>query len=82
MLKPVRQPHNNLMLGAPADWDESKGDCIGLPATRGEDGVIHSYWQPSETDIANILAGMPIRLSVFSAVHPPVAINVTDQAQG
>lgn len=79
MLNPVKQPHTNVIFGAPADWDESQGECVGLPVTRAEDGVLHSFWQPSETDIANILAGMPIRLSVFSSAHPPVAINVTDQ---
>lgn len=50
-----------------------------LPVTKDTEGVMHSFWQPSEEDIANILAGVPIRLSVMSMGHPPVALTVTDK---
>ncbi|WP_354678723.1 hypothetical protein [Cupriavidus plantarum] len=67
------------MLGAPVDWDPAvHGECIGLPVHRDrEHGVWLSWHQPTEQDIANILAGLPIRLSVFGNGHPPVAIAVT-----
>jgi hypothetical protein len=79
MLTPIKTKHTNIMYGAPAGWDaERDGECVALPVAKDAQGVMHSFWQPTETDIANILAGMPIRLSVFSSSHPPVAINITD----
>ncbi|WP_157779514.1 hypothetical protein [Cupriavidus pauculus] len=49
-----------------------------MPVHRDQQqGVWLSWYQPTEQDIANILAGVPIRLSVFGNGHPPVAISVT-----
>jgi len=80
MMPPINTKHTNVVLGAPADWDPAvHGQCIGLPAHRDPStGLWHSFWQPTEQDIANILAGSPIRLTVFSGSHPPVSISVTD----
>jgi hypothetical protein len=80
VMMPVRSEHTNAMLGAPKDWNpEQEGECIGLPVHRDQqNNVFLSFWQPSEQDIANILAGVPIRLTVFGGGHPPVAIAVTD----
>ncbi|CAN7611381.1 hypothetical protein LJR034_004684 [Caballeronia sp. LjRoot34] len=79
MMQPIRTDACNTQLGAPRDWDESKdGECCALPIHRdAARQVMHSFWQPSEQDIANIIAGVPIRLTVIGTGHPPVAINVT-----
>jgi hypothetical protein len=79
MMALLKTQHTNMVLGAPKDWDEERdGTCVGLPIHIDlERGVMYSFWQPSEQDIANILAGVPIRLSVFGSGHPPVAIAVT-----
>lgn len=79
MMQPLKTRHTTNILGAPQGWDPAtQGECIGLPAHW--DAASHrwlSWHHPTEQDIANILAGMPIRLSVFGGGHPPVAIAVT-----
>lgn len=84
MMQPILTDHTTMVLGAPADWDRAKhGECIGLPVHRDEaNGRWLSWYQPTEQDIANILAGLPIRLSIFGAGHPPVAIAVTAGVDG
>ncbi|MDB5990056.1 MAG: hypothetical protein JWQ10_1459 [Herbaspirillum sp.] len=84
MMTPVKTEHTNVVLGAPTGWDEQRdGKCIGLPVHLDPaQGVMYSFWQPTEVDIANILAGVPIRLSVFGRAHPPVAIAVTRSIDG
>lgn len=79
MMPPIQTAHTTMILGAPRGWDpQTQGDCVGLPVHRDEaNGRWLSYWQPTEQDIANILAGVPIRLSVYGPGHPPVAIAVT-----
>ena len=81
-MTPLNMPSTNLLLGPNKDDNRQivKDNAGKLPVTKDEDGVMHSFWLPTETDIANILAGMPIRLSVMSIGHPPVALTVTDQA--
>ena len=81
MMPPVNTKHTNVVLGAPVDWDPvTHGECIGLPAHRDQvTGCWHSFWQPTEQDIANLLAGLPIRLTVFSGAHPPVSVAVTGE---
>ncbi|MCY0858485.1 hypothetical protein [Cupriavidus sp. D39] len=80
MMPPVKTKHTNLVVGEPLDWDAARqGEFSGLPVHLDTlNGVMHSFWQPTEQDIANILAGMPIRLSVFGEMHPPVAVAVTN----
>lgn len=79
MMPPLKTRQTTAVLGAPVDWDPAKqGECIGLPVHRDDlNGRWLSWYQPTEQDIANILAGVPIRLSVYGPGHPPVAIAVT-----
>ncbi|QEZ47193.1 hypothetical protein [Cupriavidus oxalaticus] len=73
MMRPLTTDYTNAMLGAPADWDPTvHGECIGLPVHRDHaNNRWLSWYQPTEQDIANLLAGVPIRLSVYGAGHPP-----------
>lgn len=38
--------------------------------------VLVSYWQPTEEEIANILAGGVVALSILGGGQPPVRIGV------
>lgn len=77
---PIKMPSTNLVFAPKADAEEHVKDAINtLPVSKDIAGIMHSFWQPSEEDIANILAGLPIRLSVMSIGHPPVALTVTDE---
>lgn len=38
---------------------------------------MRTYWQPSEEDISNILAGGVVELTVFGRTHPVIAMKVT-----
>ncbi len=76
-MAPVKTDSTNRMYRPPKDAEK---DCIeDLPVTIDVNGVQHSFWQPTEVDIANILAGVPVRLSIMSKGHPPVALAVTDK---
>ena len=71
----VQHKTNNMVLRG--DHIEN---CYDVTATlvfdTPTDTRILTYWQPSEQDIANILAGHLVCLSVFGRAHPPVAITV------
>lgn len=55
-------------------------ECNALPITRVqyEDGTpaVLSYWRPTEAEIALIVGGHPVRLSVLGATHPPLMLGV------
>ena len=64
-------------LGAPKDWDPAKdGVCGGLPIrdephSPGVNRMV-SAWLPTMEEIALMVAGAPIYLSVLGTPHPPV----------
>ena len=72
----VDTPLTTHRLGAPSNWDAAQnGDCSVLPVVA--DGVtIASYWKPSREELAALVAGGLVRLSVFSGGQPPVAVDV------
>ncbi len=74
-MSPVKHLTNNHVFGAP----DSMKDCVDLPVTctmHLGHGAIKSYWQPSEEDIANILAGGKVCLYIIGNGMPPVAMAV------
>lgn len=69
---------NNAVLGAPQGM--SIDECNALPITRlrysdGTDAVA-SYWKPTPQELELIASGMPIRLIVLGATHPPLILGV------
>lgn len=64
-------------LGAPPDWDPRQGECATLPI-RDRDGTMQSAWYPTVEEIALMIAGGPVILSVWGSSHPPVAITVEE----
>jgi hypothetical protein len=73
-LKPISSPHTTRILGAPSNWDESKGECQSLPISDSK-GVMYSYWRLSFKERVLILFGRPIRLAVVGTSHPPVWVD-------
>lgn len=71
-------------LGAPSNWDHSKGECVGLPIMDQdtENGpCMISEWQPEADDIKLLNMGMPIHLWVYCNTHPVVSISVGQPTQ-
>lgn len=78
MLK-TQHPSNNLVLGAPADWDQATLSCDVLPVTRTDwAGVpaLVSYWTPSPQELARLMAGGKVALWIAGDRQPPVALEV------
>lgn len=61
---------------APAEGDEDRVASLAVNIHR-EDGVraITSYWRPTEVELANLLAGGCVKLTVLGR-HPPVRLEV------
>lgn len=74
-MQPVRTETTTSVLGAPQGWDAAKdGPCGGLPVTRTSTSF-YSYWRPTDSELADIANGKPIRLCVFGSGHPPVMLD-------
>lgn len=68
----------NLIMTAPKGTESF---CADLPVRRGYDGktgsgYMQSAWKPTEVEIANILAGRPVILTIFGDTHPIVSLSV------
>jgi hypothetical protein len=76
----TQHPTNNLVLGAPAGWDQQQLPCGALPVTQlmvdGQPAMV-SFWRPSAEELAQLQAGAFVSLWVYGAGHPPVAVGVT-----
>ena len=79
-MKPIEFEGANKAYISPKNWDdEAHGKCGDLYTFEGETNglnVILSAWQPTEEDIARIVAGSPIYLQVVGTVMPPVALTM------
>lgn len=65
-------------LGAPEGWDaEKNGECATLPI-RDRNGTMQSAWYPSIEEIAMMIAGRPVILTVWGSAHPPVSLHVEE----
>lgn len=66
-------------IGAPENWDESKGSCATLHVRVEYDQGLRfltSAWQPTQAEIAAINAGAMIHLGISAAQHPVVRMGV------
>lgn len=78
-MRVVQHPSNNLVLGAPAEWDQQTLPCGALPATRTTvNGMryIASFWEPTIEELALLNAGGQVILWVVGDGHPVVALEV------
>lgn len=70
----------NKFLGKPLHWDEKKfGKCGTLPV-RDEDTTLgpamSSAWTPTPEEVAAIVAGASVYLTIIGRIHPPVCVSV------
>ncbi|UNA00758.1 putative glucose-methanol-choline oxidoreductase [Edwardsiella phage vB_EpM_ZHS] len=68
-------------LGAPKDWDVSKGKCGSLPIQDIEYAgapAMQSLWRPSAHELEALKRGAVLSLIVLGSVHPPVSLFITD----
>ena len=79
-MKAVEFDQANHLLKAPDGWTEE--ECYALPVCHARVDLngkqlnsFTSAWKPSEEEIADIVAGKPIYLTVLSNGHPPVSIE-------
>jgi len=78
-MRPGRIEGTTRVFGKPADWDDEKGVCGGLPVRDEMTEVgpsMTSAWFPTVEEIAAIAAGAPVYLEVLGTVHPPVMVTV------
>ena len=82
-MKGIPFPEQDVVLGAPVDWDEEKnGPCDGLPVQRVlTEGLpaMRSVWAFTPEERAAIARGANIELGVIGTVHPPVWLAVLEQ---
>ena len=79
----VQHPSSNKVLGAPKNWDQTKGECGALPVTvidTTNGPAMVSYWQPNDAERDMIARGSKVMLYVFGGMHPPVAVEVDPAA--
>lgn len=66
-------------LGAPADWDQSKGRCDVLPIAdvmTDQGPFMVSAWAPTAEELAALNAGASVRLWIQGESHPVVVLDV------
>lgn len=69
-------------IGAPIDWDPSiHGHCGVLPVIDDRINGINfmvSFWRPTKEEIEALQNGAVLQLHVAGAVHPVVAMAVSE----
>lgn len=72
------------VLGAPAEWDQSQGECAGLPIldrdTPNGPAMI-SEWVPTAEERERLVQGLPVHVWVFGHGHPVLAVSVGEVAE-
>lgn len=63
------------VLGAPADWDHNKVECVGLPIVDHPEGWMISEWRPTHEELRALIEGGTVRLWVGGTVHPVVSVE-------
>ena len=76
-MTPEKLRGNNVVrLEPPKDWDEAKfGPCETLDVHNTPIGLT-SVWKPSQDELAALVTGGSIALTIVSNVHPPVILSV------
>jgi len=66
-------------LGAPKDWDKSKGHCGTLPIRDMPTDIgnaMVSAWLLNRDEIASLACGSPLYLHIYGTSHPVVGLSV------
>lgn len=81
-MKAIDFDGSNHNFGKPKDWDEKKdGKCVTLPVNNN--GIVSwSCWEPSETDIQDIIENKKIWLGIWGGEnHPVVSVHPVEPLQ-
>jgi hypothetical protein len=80
-MKVIRHRSTNGILKPPSDLPPEvfEGGPVPLTTTKVQDKftAMKTYWQPTEEDIANILAGGILELTIYGKTHPVMGLKVT-----
>jgi hypothetical protein len=79
-MKVVRHRSTNGTLRPPSEVPPEvfQGGPVPLTTVKADKfTAMKTYWQPSEEDIANILAGGIIEMTVYGKNHPVMNLKVT-----
>lgn len=71
-------------LGAPANWDQSQGECVGLPVLDMETAQGHvmiSEWVPTAEERERLAQGLPVHVWVYGWAHPVLSVSVGEVAE-
>jgi len=75
-MTPIKFDGYQKVLGAPKDWDATRGPCQGLPVVAHE-GVVYSVWKLTLREKLSLLFNRKVRLAVVSGKsQPPVWLDV------
>lgn len=77
-MKPAMFEAMTHVLGAPKDWDAEKhGECGGLPvAIDHANSTFTSCWQLDPEEVAALINGGRIYVTVVATGQPPMALAV------
>lgn len=67
------------VLGKPANWDDSQGECSGLPILDRETPQGHvmiSEWVPTAEERERLAQGLPVHVWVYGVAHPVLSVTV------
>ena len=67
------------VLGAPANWDQSQGECVGLPVLdqdTPQGHVMVSEWVPTTEERERLARGLPVHVWVYGHAHPVLSVSV------
>jgi hypothetical protein len=69
----------NAVLGAPPGHDQSLVAVEALAITRAtvdDVPVVLSFWKPNSQELARLMAGRAVVISILGMTHPPLKVDV------
>lgn len=78
-MQPTKHSTNNMTFGPPEGWNHDGLPCSSVQATIGkldEVPCVKTYWKPDEVELAKLLAGELVALSIIGTGMPPVMLSV------
>ena len=78
-MDPVQFKGQEIVLQAPAAWDQSDTQCTPLAVKRSEvNGLpaLSSYWKPTPNELLMIANGAHIKFTIVGRGLPPIMLEV------
>jgi hypothetical protein len=80
-MRPRRTHLTNRVLGMPGGTEDSDLWVYDVEDVDGGSAIC-SVWEPTAAERVLIASGQNIRLCLWGPLHPPVALDVTDEPLG